>query len=106
MVNDLPGLEDVAVVPAVQTLRRVWVQQYYRDAEGTPHWRTEGDGGLPSAAVQINSPYDTQTRYSVKRTTSWAGYKVHVSETCDDDTPHLLTDVQTRRRWPRPRMWR
>src|SRR5256714_3426711 len=94
------------LVPAVQTLRRVWVQQYYRDAEGTPHWRTEGDGGLPPAAVQINSPYDTQTRYSVKRTTSWAGYKVHVSETCDDDTPHLLTDVQTRRRWPRPRMWR
>ena len=45
--------------------------------------------------MQINSPYDTQTRYSVKRTTSWAGYKVHVTETCDEDTPHLLTDVQT-----------
>ncbi|HKO25442.1 MAG TPA: IS1182 family transposase [Chloroflexota bacterium] len=82
-------------VPAVETLRRVWVQQYYRDAAGTAHWRTEGDGGLPPAALQINSPYDTQTRYSVKRRTSWAGYKVHVTETCDEDTPHLLTDGQT-----------
>jgi transposase len=52
------------LVPAVQTLRRVWVQQYDRDAKGTRHWRTESAGGLPPAAVQINAPYATQTRYS------------------------------------------
>ena len=81
-------------VPAVETLRRVWVQQYERDADGTSHWRREDN--VPPAAVQINSPYDIETRYSIKRTTSWAGYKVHVTETCDaEDTPHLLTDVQT-----------
>src|SRR5207302_7950528 len=27
--------------------------------------------------------------------TSWVGYKVHLTETCDDDSPHLLTHVET-----------
>ncbi len=84
-------------VPAVEILRHVWVQQYYKDGVGTTQWRTPDEGGLglPPAALQINSPYDTQARYSIKRTTTWTGYKVHLTETCDDDTPHLLTDVQT-----------
>jgi transposase len=80
-------------VPAVQTLRRVWVQQYYRAAGTASQWRREDT--VPPAAVQINAPYDPDTRYSLKRTTRWAGYKGHVTETCDEDTPHLLTDVQT-----------
>ncbi len=25
----------------------------------------------------------------------WTGYKVHLTETCDDDSPHLLTQVET-----------
>lgn len=84
-------------VPAVEILRQAWVQQYYRDDAGATQWRTGDAGclGVPPAAVQINSPYDTQARYSIKRTTTWTGYKVHLTETCDDDTPHLLTDVQT-----------
>ncbi len=84
-------------VPAVATLRQVWVQQYYVDDSGATHWRTEDEGGagLPPLAVRINSPYDSQARSSVKRTTLWTGYKVHLTETCDDDTPHLLTAVQT-----------
>ena len=36
------------------------------------------------------SPFD-----ATKRATSWVGYKVHVTETCDDDLPHLITDVGT-----------
>lgn len=27
--------------------------------------------------------------------TEWTGYKVHVTETCDDATPNLITDVMT-----------
>jgi len=30
---------------------------------------------VPPAAVQINAPYDLDTRYSLKRTTSWAGWR-------------------------------
>lgn len=41
-------------VPAVETLRRIWVQQYQRDANGGAHWRKEDN--VPPAAVQINSP--------------------------------------------------
>jgi transposase len=43
----------------------------------------------------ISSPYDTEARYSIKRETTWTGYKVHVTETCDDDEPHLITHVET-----------
>ena len=32
---------------------------------------------------------------SIKRSTVWTGYKVHVTETCDDDLPHLLVHVET-----------
>jgi hypothetical protein len=31
----------------------------------------------------------------MKRTLSWTGYKVQVTETCDDDAPHLITHVKT-----------
>jgi transposase len=43
----------------------------------------------------ICTPYDAEARYSQKRGMFWTGYKVHVTESCDDDGPHLVTDVQT-----------
>ena len=42
-------------VPAVETLRRVWVQQYYV-CSNKIHWRTEQ--GIPPATLMISSPYD------------------------------------------------
>jgi hypothetical protein len=30
-----------------------------------------------------------------KRETRWTGYKLHISETCDEDRPHLITHVAT-----------
>jgi len=81
-------------IPAVQILRRVWVQQFYAPAPGQPlRWRVAED--LPPAPLLISSPYDVDARYSKKRETEWVGYKVHLTESCDPDTPHLLTDVQT-----------
>lgn len=50
---------------------------------------------MPSASAQLESPYETEARYGTKRDQSWTGYKVHVSESCDDDGPHLLTHVET-----------
>lgn len=29
------------------------------------------------------------------RSTSWTGYKVHLTETCEEDLPHLITHVET-----------
>jgi transposase len=80
-------------IPAVDTLRRVWVQQFYRDDVATRQ-RDEEDGIPPSAAT-IVSPYDPAARYATKRTEDWTGYKVHLSETCDDDVPRVITQVET-----------
>jgi transposase len=43
----------------------------------------------------IQSPYDPEARYSNKRETQWVGYKVHLTETCDDGRPDLITQVIT-----------
>lgn len=80
-------------VPAVETLRRVWVQQFYQES-GEIRWRTEAEG-IPPAGVFISSPYDTEARYARKNTTTWVGYKVHLTETCEDDVPHLISHVAT-----------
>ena len=81
-------------VPAIRTLHQVWLQQYYAVADDQPmRWRAWAD--IPPAAQFINTPYDVEAHYSVKRTTAWTGYKVHLTETCDDDRPHLITHVET-----------
>jgi len=96
-------------LPAVQALRAVWVQQYYRrsDEHGEKVVRREADEhGLPPGRLCLVSPYDTDARYSEKHGRSWLGYKVHLSETCsepaDEDpatgrppAPNLITSVAT-----------
>jgi transposase len=87
------GLSDL---PALEALRRIWVQQYYRctvPGQEALRWRT-GDEQPPSA-VRIASPYDLEARYSSKRHTHWVGYKVHLTETCDAGQPDLITQVLT-----------
>src|SRR5512139_229122 len=79
-------------VPAVQTLRRVWAEQYIA-VEGALVWRPVQD--MPSPAELIASPYDPEARYSTKRGVEWVGYKVHLTETCDPATPHLIVNVET-----------
>ena len=79
-------------VPAVETLRRVWVQQFRRD-DGAVRWRATDD--IPPASVFIGSPYDTDAHYARKATTSWVGYKIHVTEACDEAAPRLITHVET-----------
>jgi len=84
-------------VPAVETLRRVWVQNYYQ--EGGPdarrlRWRTDAQG-IPPASLFVSSPYDQDAHYAKKNTTQWVGYKAHVTETCEDDLPPLITNVET-----------
>src|SRR5512142_72740 len=82
----------LAQLPVVLTLRRVWAEQY-TGAPGQLHWREVKD--MPSPAELISSPYDTEARYSTKRGMEWIGYNVHLSETCDEGTPHLIVNVAT-----------
>ena len=83
----------LAEVPAVEVLRRVWLQQFTIEA-GRVRWRTE-EVGIPAASRFISSPLDVEARYGKKRSTSWVGYKVHLTETCEDDAPHLIVHVET-----------
>jgi hypothetical protein len=64
-------------LPAVQALRRVWVQQFYLDGGEKVIWRGAGQG-LPPARSRLVSPYDTDARYAEKRGKGWTGYKVHL----------------------------
>jgi len=86
------ALAEVRQLEAVQILRQVWLQNYYL-ADGQVHWREAGN--LPPAESRIQSPYDPEARYSQKPTTEWVGYKAHLTETCDDDSPHLIVNVET-----------
>lgn len=86
----------LSTLPAVDVLRRVWIQQFYCctiPGTETLRWRTS-DEAAPSSQL-IHSPYDSEARYSSKRETTWVGYKVHVTETCDDHRPDLITQVIT-----------
>jgi len=82
----------VRALPAVQTLRLIWLQQFVI-VEDELHMRDRKD--MPSAARLIQSPFDVEARYSCKRDKEWMGYKVHFTETCDDDQPHLITHILT-----------
>ncbi len=79
-------------IPALETLRIAWVHQYWID-NGQLCWRSHKD--LPPAGSRSNSPYDIEARYGNKRHTSWLGYKVHLTETCEKKQVHLITNVQT-----------
>lgn len=94
----LAALDDPTVpawlreVPAIVILRHTWGHQFILAGE-TLRWRTAAE--LPPAGERHDSPYDPDARYGNKRSTTWTGYKVHVTETCDRDAPHLITRVAT-----------
>jgi transposase len=52
-------------LPAVETLRQVWIQNYTWTDHGTLRWRITDE--TPPAGQFINSPYDQDARYSQKR---------------------------------------
>ena len=91
---DAPGAPAAArEVPMVQTLRDVWRVHYAREGDGPPRWRAGAE--LPPVGERLQSPYDPEAHYSTKRQIEWSGYKVHVTETCDEDAAHLITHVMT-----------
>jgi transposase len=79
-------------LPAIALLRRVWAQQFAVTADQV---RLGEAQELPPVAEQIESPHEPEARYAVKRAQPWVGYKLHLTETCDDDQPHLVTQVAT-----------
>jgi transposase len=73
----------------VVVLRTVWEQQFIV-REQTVVWREPGpyDG-----ATRIQSPHDPEARYSKKHDQEWIGDKLQVTETDDEELPHLIVDI-------------
>lgn len=76
----------------VQILRRVWERHYVRQ-KGKVRFLAQRE--LSSVSEAVATPYDDDARYRQRAGKKWIGYMVHVSETCDDDEPYLLTNILT-----------
>ena len=79
-------------LPAVEFLRRAWVQQF-QHIDGVVRWREKKD--LPPGMIRLCTPHEPETRTGAKRNLGWSGYKVHLSEICEPDAPHLIAHVHT-----------
>jgi transposase len=87
-------LSNLRKLASVEILRRVWIQQYVFINRRLV-WRNREQTGFPSNSICIESPYDIEARNGTKRNTNWTGYNVHLTETCDERTPNLITNVET-----------
>ncbi|MHB1414495.1 MAG: IS1182 family transposase [Chloroflexota bacterium] len=72
----------------VATLRAVLAQQFPQGPGGPPAEKR------PHGVEVIESPHEAEARRGVKRSKSWTGYKVQLSETCDEGLPHLVVDLE------------
>jgi len=82
-------------VPAVRTLRLMWLQNYHAPDAAAGVIRLRAAQDMPPGADLLQSPYDPDARFSTKRETDWIGYRVHLTETCDEGRPGLITQVAT-----------
>jgi transposase len=89
--------ESLRSLPAVEALRRVWERQFVREGGLPPSGgvRRRGKDEPQPAGEPVESPYDPEARYRTRSGTSWVGYLVHLTETCDDEMVHLITHAMT-----------
>ena len=95
LLNVIDATADLAwlgQLSCVQVLRTVWQQQYLV-SEGQLRMRTAEE--LAPAGERINTPYDPEAGFGTKGGLSWSGYKVHLTESCDTGSVHLITHVET-----------
>ena len=82
-------------------LRDVWALHYVREEDpedprkATYTVRQSTFKEKPAVGKRPESPYDPAVRYMNKGRVHWVGYKVHLSESCDEHLPHFLTHVLT-----------
>ncbi len=89
-----PVSDTVRNLPIIEAMRQIWIQQFYR-CDDQVYWRKQKKWGQPRSNQIIASPDDAEARYCIKRSTEWVGYKVHFTETCAEEHPRLITQVET-----------
>ena len=72
------------------TLKRVFDDHFRMD----DHGQTELKPSTDIASDSVQSAFDTDCAYRNKDGTKVKGYSINVTETCDEDTLNLITDVQ------------
>lgn len=92
-IDDPNTPQDLANLAEIEILRTVWEQWYVEDPGGGL-WARDPEEML-EAAHRIESPYEVEACYSSKRQSGWVGYKVHLTESCDEGSPSLITGVHT-----------
>lgn len=88
--DDAPA--ELKKLKTIKILRQMWDNQF-EIRDGKVQFRPAKE--LAPAGERFDSPYDTEARYGNKRATTWRGYKVHYTETCDEERPFLICNVET-----------
>jgi transposase len=105
-----PWLRELPQVATLCTvLRQNFVIETGGDGREVMRRRTDEDG-MPPGRYRLASPYDLDARWSAKGELFWLGYKIHLTEACEDpsdtqaeagvggergERPNLITDVLT-----------
>lgn len=84
---DQSAPEVVRGLAEIGVLRTVLQQQF-------PRGPTQPPAKRPSGHDVIETPHEVEARRATKRGRSWIGYKMQVTETCDEDKPHLIVDLE------------
>jgi transposase len=84
--------EKLKNLPMVKLLEQMWEQQLEIKEGKVCFLATEK---LAPVGERFDSPYDAEAKFGKKRSMIWQGYKVHLTETCDEESPHLITNVIT-----------
>ena len=84
------GNSVLQTLPEIVQLRRVWDEQFRRQADGSTCPRPPGEAG----GDVINNPHDPEVHYGDKGSHQWLGYKLQVTESTDPtNRTHFITDV-------------
>ena len=89
--------EEGFALSTVQTVQSLWTYHYKEVEEEDGRvlrWKSNKELTVRETPC-IESPYDVEVRYRRRCGTTWTGYIAHLSETCDDDSVHLVTHVMT-----------
>lgn len=82
----LSGLEQVAI------FKQVWEHHFVKEGD-TPKLK-EGSEQTP-LKERFNSPYDPEAKHGNKGSKQWEGYKVHITESCEEGLPYVITHIMT-----------
>jgi transposase len=99
LLEQLGSFPQLRAMEEVKRLEKVWGQQYRwvetksgaREIEVSTKESRRADG---VDREMIVTPHDEEARYSEKRGEGSTGYKLHLTETAEEDAPALITDVE------------